>query len=496
MPDTDSVPDTDEGRFARARRALRGHYGFTDFRGPQAAVVRAVLAGRDVLAILPTGAGKSICFQIPAVLSPGLTIVVTPLVSLMEDQVARAVRRRIPAAAVHANRKAVPGGALQGRVARGKLKLLYVAPERLPTDSLYRLLDGTRVSRIAVDEAHCVSEWGHDFRPAYRKIAAFRRRVGNPPCIALTATATPPTRVDVAANLELCQPATLVWPVDRPNLYWEVRRGGQSAEAARGLVRAVRDTPGAAILYVPSRRGAVRMADALRRSGVVSAAYHAGMDAAARQATQDAFVNGRLRAVCATTAFGMGIDHPSVRLVGHFGRPGSLEAYVQEAGRAGRDGAPARCLLAVWGGDEAIQRAMHARTAPPERSARAVWMSLPPGVPVNRERLKRLQGTGLEEALDVISIFERHDAVRRAPGATHSRSRTTSSDEAWVRGPEPLWGRLATALAWSRSRARDRLAAMREYVESPRCRRRAIARYFEDAMPTCGGCDRCDRTAG
>ncbi len=481
------MPVANHADLAQARRALRCHFGFADFRAPQAAVVRAVLGGRDVLGVLPTGAGKSICFQIPALLAPGLTIVITPLVSLMEDQVARALERGIAAATIHAHRKAEPDRQLRDRIACGALKLLYISPERLEADSLHRILGASLVSRIAVDEAHCVSEWGHDFRPAYRRIAAFRLRIGHPPCVALTATATPETRDDVVSNLELREPVALVWPVDRPNLRWEVTRASSTAEAARTLVRAVRKTPGAAILYVQTRRGAVRLADALRRRGIIAAGYHAGMRAASRQATQEAFVSGQLRAVCATTAFGMGIDHPSVRLVGHLGRPGSLEAYVQEAGRAGRDGAPARCLLVAGQGDEAFHRAMHARAWPPERLARAVWRSLPPGEPVDREHLARLiKTTRLDDVLNVISFLERHDAVRRQEGLP---------DGSWVRGPAALWPRVATALSWGRGRARTRLAAMREYVESPGCRRQVIARYFENGMPSCGGCDRCDGTA-
>ncbi len=486
------MPHSTDACFARAKRVLRRHYGFPCFRAPQAAVVRAVLGNGDVFAVLPTGAGKSICFQVPAMLSPGLTIVVTPLISLMEDQVARAGKREIPAAAVHSNLSIVSRRLHHDRITRGELKLLYLSPEGLRSDSMVRLLADAQVSRIAIDEAHCVSEWGHDFRPAYREIARFRRRVGCPPCVALTATATPRTRTDVVHNLELQRPTALVWPVDRPNLHWEVRWVKESAEAARILVRATRGTAGAAILYAQTRRGAVRMADALRRGGIAAAAYHAGMEPAPRRAIQNAFVHGRLRAVCATTAFGMGIDHPSVRLVGHLGRPSSLEAYMQESGRAGRDGKPARCLLVARSDDDAFHRAMHARAWPNERLARTVWASLPPGESLDRNRMTALvRGRGTEEILNVVAFFERHDAVRRLPGDSPEMSAGASS-HSWVRGPEPLWGRLASALTWGRGRARDRLAAMRHYVESPRCRRQAIARYFEDVIPSCEGCDNCD----
>jgi ATP-dependent DNA helicase RecQ len=373
------------------------------------------------------------------------------------------------------------------------VKLLYVSPERLGTRSLASLLAGTEVARIAVDEAHCVSEWGHDFRPAYRRIADFRHRVGWPPCIALTATATPATRRDVVTSLRLRRPVMLVWPADRPNLRWEVRKVRSTRGAAEILVGTVRAASGAAIVYVRTRSAALRMAEALRRSGRSAAAYHAGMDASSRQAVQDAFLEGRLGAVCATTAFGMGIDHPRVRLVGHLGRPASLEAYVQEAGRAGRDEQPARCLLVARDDDERFHLSQQARSWPPRSLARSVWRAMPAGRPVTPGELAGIGRIASAERLeDALAFFERFGAARHSSG----RSRAEGAREgAWVRGPDALWRRLAAELRTGRERARGRLAAMRRYVDSSGCRRHAIARYFGNAPPRCRGCDRCDAAA-
>jgi ATP-dependent DNA helicase RecQ len=328
----------------RAEQLLTEVWGFPHFRFHQRRVVLAALGGRDCLAILPTGGGKSLCFQVPALLLPDLTLVVSPLISLMQDQVAALRRRSIAAAYLSSTQTPEVRNAVRDALLAGRLKLLYVAPERLAS-----LLDGTRlpVSLLAVDEAHCISEWGHEFRPHYRTIGQHRAALGAPPTIALTATATPATRADVVRVLGLERPVTVQQSFDRPNLTFAVRRCEDERDrVARALAR-LKAVQGTAIVYVPTRNRADGVAAILRRYGFAAAPYHAALPAEARRALLGRFLDGRIRVMVATNAFGMGIDKPDVRVVLHLGIPSRPEAYYQEAGRAGRDGAPARCEL-LW----------------------------------------------------------------------------------------------------------------------------------------------------
>lgn len=466
--------------------ALRRHYGFQRFRPAQKRVVRAVLAGGDVLAVLPTGSGKSICFQVPALLDPGLTLVVSPLISLMQDQVAAAVRRQISAAALTSASSLAERSRTVQAVRAGHLRLLYVSPERLHSRSFRALLSGVRVARIAVDEAHCISEWGHDFRPSYRRIAVFRQLVGNPPCVALTATATPETRDDIAEALRLKSPRRVLTGVNRPNLQWSVARAGESRHAARLALDAVRNVSGSSIVYLATRERSVRVTELLLRRGLRAAPYHAGLPATTRHAIQERFLSGELRVVCATSAFGMGIDHPSVRLVCHVGMPGSLESYVQQAGRAGRDGERASCLLIVGREDEAVQRSLIGQSWPSAGSLVRVFDALPSGPVTVRVLASSLPAVSEPQLLSALRLLEEFGCVRRTPGSCGAR-------DSIVRGPSGV--RRLIDFQVSRRGARRalwRLSEMQRYVRSARCRRASIATYFGERTPLCTGCDRCD----
>jgi len=332
--------------------SLREHFGHREFRPGQEEVVRTVLSGRDVLAVMPTGSGKSLGYQLPALLLPGLTLVVSPLIALMKDQVDELGRKGIAAGAIHSlqtleeRREAL-------RAARGGgLRLLYVSPERFAADSFDALLPQLRVSLFAVDEAHCVSEWGHDFRPDYRRLADAARRCrrgdggeGRPPMAAFTATATPEVRDDVVALLGLVRPRVFVAGFDRPNIHLEVRRVSGDLEKRDVLPDLVRGRR--ALVYAATRKSAERAASVLVDDGVAAAAYHAGLPDEERTRVQDGFASGALTVVCATNAFGMGIDRPDVEAVVHYELPGSLEAYYQEVGRGGRDGRAAKATL-LW----------------------------------------------------------------------------------------------------------------------------------------------------
>ncbi len=330
---------------------LRTHFRHLQFRPGQERIIDAVLGGHDVLAVMPTGSGKSLCYQLPAIVLPGVTIVVSPLISLMKDQVDELNRRGVAAGALHSMLDSGSKHEVIDAARRGVLRLLYVAPERFASSAFSQLLADIAVARFVVDEAHCVSQWGHDFRPDYRRLATGARLCrradgghGRPPIAAFTATATAEVRDDIAALLDLDQPQLLVGGFDRPNIHLRIQRAneGEKDLLLPSLVRGRR-----ALVYAATRKTTEAAAAHLNSSNVTAAAYHAGLKDEERTRVQEAFANGSLPVVCATNAFGMGIDRPDVDAVVHYAIPGSIEAYYQEIGRAGRDGRAATATL-LW----------------------------------------------------------------------------------------------------------------------------------------------------
>jgi ATP-dependent DNA helicase RecQ len=330
-----------------ARSILRERFGHPAFRIHQLKVLGPLLAGRNVLAVLPTGAGKSLCYQVPALLGKGLTLVVSPLISLMQDQVGALRRRGIAAAYVNSQLDADQRRVILEGATAGRLALLYCAPERL--GSLTRRLSaaGTRVALLAIDEAHCITEWGNEFRPVYRRLGAFRSLLGRPPTIALTGSATPAARADILHVLRMPDAEVVVTSFDRPNLEFGVRRVRDDRERFALIRQRVRDGEGASLIYAPTRRLTELITRALLRSSVHAAPYHAGLRASVRRRVLQAFLADQVHVIVATSAFGMGIDKPDVREVLHWGPPPTLEAYYQEAGRAGRDGHDSECTI-LW----------------------------------------------------------------------------------------------------------------------------------------------------
>jgi ATP-dependent DNA helicase RecQ len=478
-----------------ARRILHDQFGFSSFRDGQEPLVGAALAGRDALGVLPTGGGKSLCYQVPALVLPGLTLVLSPLISLMEDQTQRALRASIPAAFITSALSASERNKVLRDVLRGGIKLLFVAPERLETPGFMDAIEAAGVSLIAVDEAHCISEWGHDFRPSYRRLGMLRRKL-TAPVMALTATATPRVRQDILDVLSLDRPLRVVGSFDRPNLSWYVERADGHSAKMSVIRRLVRSESGAVVIYAGTRRVVETIRSDLAQLGTPTVAYHAGLKPEARSRVQEQFLTGKIRKVVATNAFGMGVDKSDVRLVLHHQMPGTLESYYQEAGRAGRDGAAARCV-ALWGEDD--QR-LHInfldRSRPPlrllKRAARGLRRRIGAGERglIEARHLLRAAGCKEEELSTLLAALERHGVVR-----VYDQPGKDSSDPALV-GPILDVGVRASPPDWSgaqrlRKAGVEALRAVRDYATTPTCRRRALLGYFGDEATICGGCDVC-----
>ena len=474
--------------------SLQRHFGFTAFRPGQAEALGHVLAGRHTLVVMPTGTGKSLVFQLAALHRPGVTLVVSPLIALMQDQVDHLTRVGIPATAINS---LVPTGEQERRLrgmADGTYRLVYIAPERLRHAAFQYALTRARVGLLAVDEAHCVSQWGHDFRPDYLHIATARAQMGAPPTVALTATATPQAQDDIVRLLGLPGAERIVTGFNRPNLALAVR----STPGIRDKLASLRDLllsvpDGAVIIYAGVRRDAEEVADFVREVvGRPAEPYHAGLDGDTRARVQDAFLSGRLNTVVATNAFGMGVDRPDVRLVVHYSLPSALEAYYQEAGRAGRDSAPARAVLLYAPKDRALQEWFIEQDAPAEGDISAVYRILTakemPEVWVTVEGLSRQIGLSEVKVRLTLAHLETMGAVLRV------------GDD----GPEMLlqlgdWndqalGRQLVALRERQRRKLAQLGLMVRYAEANDCRRQIILRHFGDLGPpdalVC--CDNCE----
>jgi ATP-dependent DNA helicase RecQ len=480
--------------------ALREHFGFRDFRPGQREACQAALADRDVLVVMPTGSGKSLCYQLPALMRDDLTVVVSPLVALMQDQVealsARGLGDRV--AVVNAQRDPAENAEAVRRAAAGELRLMYVAPERFAAPGFLERTAATAVGLFVVDEAHCVSQWGHDFRPDYFRLADAARALNARALVASTATATPRVAQDVARRLGLRDPLRIATGFDRPNIAFAVARPAPHEKRAL-LAESLRGEEALpAIVYAGTRAGAEELADELGAALRVAAEpYHAGLDRRRRAEVQRAFLADEVPLIVATNAFGMGVDKPNVRTVAHASVPASLEAYYQEAGRAGRDGAPARALLLAENRDKALH--VHFIKSEEIEDGLPGWLADRIGAAADGDGAYSLDAPGLARDLG-----GRRDRLRSLIGHLTRAGVVTPSPSA----PDRVAGRVTGAfdrLAGMRCRAsveeatRARWRQYREiwaYVERDACRRQAILRHFGDASrrerPPRGCCDACD----
>ena len=475
-----------------ARRALRERFGLDALRGPQAEVIEAVLAGRDVLLTLPTGAGKSLCYQLPAVVLEGLTLVVSPLIALMQDQVDALVAKGVRAAFVNSSLEGPARRARLEAAARGELELLYVTPERFRSADFREFLPRLRIARMAVDEAHCVSQWGHDFRPDYSRLGEYRARAGNPPTIALTATATPAVAEDIVRVLALREPLIVRTGIERPELFLAARRVDFAEEKPALLAERVQALDGAGIVYSTLIRDLEALHVELARRGIPTLVYHGKLSPEERRAMQRRFLASERDVVLATNAFGMGVDKADIRFVLHAQIPRTLEAWTQEVGRAGRDGRPAWCELLYFEEDLAVQQGFIEWANPSRAYLLQVYETL-------LGWGERVQARDLDDLRDELLVKNRAD--NRVSVCLHwlevlgvTSGSFEGHDLALVRELDPSELPEAVGSPAKRQADLEGLLAMARFAGAPEaCRRATLARHFGLPVPEgpCGACDVC-----
>lgn len=482
---------------AESLPSLRELFGFDQFREGQEEVINATLAGKDAVVVMPTGSGKSLCYQLPAMLRNGATLVVSPLIALMKDQVDALQARGLPATFINSSiNEAEQHKRIEG-VRKGQYKLVYVAPERFRSPRFISVLQSVSVSLLAIDEAHCISTWGHDFRPDYLRLKAVRESLNQPQTIALTATATPYVRSDIIQQLGLTSPQTFVSGFDRPNLSIQVVHVQREREKFSRIHRLAEAVDGSGIVYASTRKAVEELGQELNSYGLATATYHGGMGDAVRIKEQDLFMSGRKRIIVATNAFGMGIDKSDIRFVVHYQMPGSIEAYYQEIGRAGRDGLNSACLLLFNYADKNTHDFFIEGSYPELSLVRQVYSELyavgSRMVQLSTPEIARRIGERNEMAVQSsIYLLERAGHIER----TGSRNRRNDSREILLLDPKPVTQLRINQPDLARRAAleRHKLREMIEFCYTEDCFRAYILDYFGDRHHNreCGTCSNCD----
>ncbi|MEU4253517.1 RecQ family ATP-dependent DNA helicase [Amycolatopsis sp. NPDC026612] len=485
---------SDDGKVAELRRLAAERFGWAELSAEQVEAMSAAWDGRDVLVVLPTGAGKSAIYQVPALVLPGPTVIVSPLLALQRDQIEGLDAAAVPdAVALDSRQSAGDRDRVWDAIRGGTAEYIFLSPEQLAKDEVVAGLAEAGVSLFVVDEAHCVSAWGHDFRPDYLRLAPVAERLGRPPVVALTATAAAPVRDDITAALGLRDPVRVIASFDRPNLHLAVARFTEDAAKRAAVVDRVAAMPGSGLLYTASRRETEEYAEALTARGVRAFAYHGGMKAADRDAVHERFAAGETDVVVATSAFGMGIDQPDVRFVVHASVPDSIDTYYQQIGRAGRDGEPAGVLLCYRPEDLARQRFL-TRSAPPEEELRAVVSALRTG-PLDRDGLAEAVPGPPARRTRALGLLERCGDVLTGPDGRFALSGGGTGDDAGG-DDDAVVGRALAAAERAAELVRSRVEMLRAYAETTGCRRRYLLGYFGEELATpCGHCDTCEAGA-
>jgi ATP-dependent DNA helicase RecQ len=476
------------------RSALRDLFHFDHFQPGQEEVISRVMAGEDTLAILATGAGKSLCYQLPALVLPGTTIVVSPLIALMKDQIDMLHERGVQAVtALNSTLTEDQEAAAVARIASGEMKIVFVTPEKLEDDAFINVLQTLTVPLFVVDEAHCISAWGHDFRPAYLNLGRVIGQLGDPTVLALTATATPAVREDILIQLGIPSVKPIVKGFDRPNLRYEVRRAESETEKLKALKELFDgDLVGTGIIYTATIKNALDVQRYLHDSlNLPAAVYHSKLQKQDRIAVHELFMDEAIRAVVATNAFGLGIDKPNIRFVVHYDLPGSVEAYTQEAGRAGRDGNLSRCILLYRMSDTRVQNYFLTGKYPDVEEVQKVFGTLEffggQEGGVSLTDLRKISQLPLTKLKVILALLKKSGFIE-----TSSRAKYTLTGNA--RENREMVLNLAN-YETKKSYDQSKLAMMLQYAEISSCRRRFILNYFgeEFTAPNCGACDNCLR---